>query len=619
MPTHDVVIVGAGLAGMRAALEVCKAGLDVAIVSKVHPSRSHSGAAQGGIAAALDNVGIAEKNMPPAKISGENVDEKVTADTPVDWRTMQGKPAYEVKNDSPMLHWFDICKGGDYLVDQDAAELCAKSAPQLIYEYEHWGCAFSRLPNGKIAQREFGGHQAPRACYAADRTGHACLHALFEQVMKNAKKIKTYSEFLMLDLVIRDGTCGGIVVYDLRTGQLDVVQAKATVFATGGYGRAFSVTTNAFASTGDGVAIAYRNRVPLEDMEFVQFHPTGLYRLGILLSEAARGEGAFLLNGKMERFMEKYAATKKEKAPRDIVSRSEQIEIMEGRGGGPNKDYVYLDFRPIGEKRIREALPQISELVRRFVNLDPLKEPVPIQPSAHYSMGGIPVNIKGEVVVDTENEQKIVGFYAAGECSCMSVHGANRLGVNSLLEATVTGYLAGKSVVEFVQGGAKPPALPPDATARADAEMKAILNNTGTENVADLAKELKEVMTEKCGVFRNEDDLKKCLAKIKDLQMRYKNAAVHDKGKTFNTALQEAIELGHMLDFSEVIVEGALARKESRGGHARLEYFDMDTYNNVRDDENFLKHTLGYKEDGGVRLDYKPVKIYEFKPEARKY
>lgn len=619
MPTHDVVIVGAGLAGMRAALEVCKAGLDVAIVSKVHPSRSHSGAAQGGIAAALDNVGIAERNMPPAKISGEHADEKVTADTPVDWRTMPSKPAYEVKNDSPMLHWFDICKGGDYLVDQDAAELCAKLAPQLIYEYEHWGCAFSRLPNGKIAQREFGGHQAPRACYAADRTGHACLHALFEQVMKNAKKIKTYSEFLMLDLVIRDGICGGIVVYDLRTGQLDVVRAKATVFATGGYGRAFSVTTNAFASTGDGVAIAYRNGVPLEDMEFVQFHPTGLYRLGILLSEAARGEGAYLLNGKMERFMQRYAPTKLEKGPRDIVARAEQIEIMEGRGGGPNKDYVYLDFRPIGEKRIREALPQISELVRRFVNLDPFQEPVPIQPSAHYSMGGIPVNIKGEVVIDTENKEKIVGFYAAGECSCMSVHGANRLGVNSLLEATVTGYLAGKSAVEFIQGGAKLPDLPSDATARADAEIKAILHNQGTENVAALAAELKETMMEKCGVFRNEDDLKKCLAKIKDLQVRFRNAAIHDKGKTFNTALQDAIELGHMLDFSEVIVEGALARKESRGGHARLEYFDMKAYDNIRDDENFLKHTLGYKEDDGVRLAYKPVKIYKFKPEARKY
>lgn len=608
MTQHDVIIVGAGLAGMRAALEVC-GDLDVAIVSKVHPARSHSGAAQGGIAAALNNVPLADLvaagKMPPAKISGmmENGAEV---------------PPFEVHEDSPLLHWFDIAKGGDYLVDQDAAQLAAEVAPKLIYQYEHWGAAFSRLPNGKIAQREFGGHQAPRACYAADRTGHACLHCLFEQVMKNSRQLKVYSEFLVLDLVIEEGVCGGIVVYDLRTGTLEVLRAKAVIFATGGYGRVWSITTNAFASTGGGVAIAYKNGLPIEDMEFMQFHPTGLYKHGVLLSEAARGEGAYLLNGNGERFMQIYAPTKLEKAPRDIVARSIMIEIMQGRGGGVAKDCVFLDFRHMDPQIVSERLPQISDLIDKFVGLDWRTDPIPIQPTAHYSMGGIPVNTNGEAIRDAKGTV-VPGFYAAGECSCMSVHGANRLGVNSLLEATATGYIAGKSAGDYVRGGAKIPSISATATQRAEAEIKGLLNSKGTVKVVQLAHELKEAMMAKCGVFRNEDDLKSCLATVKDLQSRFRNVSIQDKGKVFNTALQDAIELGHMLDFSEVIVEGALARKESRGGHARLEYFDMKNYENVRDDDNFLKHTLAYKENDGVRLDYKPVTITKFKPQARKY
>ncbi|MBI3910709.1 MAG: FAD-binding protein [Armatimonadetes bacterium] len=599
MPTHDVVIVGSGLAGMRAALEVCQ-GASVAIVSKVHPVRSHSGAAQGGIAAALGN-------MPPERTA------KIQA------RIENGAvlPDEELNEDSILLHWFDICKGGDYLVDQDAAQMTAENAPTLIYQYERWGAAFSRLPNGKIAQRPFGGHQAPRACYAADRTGHALLHCLWEQVMKRSDQVTVYSEWIVLDLIIRDNICRGLVVWDLNTGRLETVHTKAVIFATGGYGRAFSITTNAFANTGDGIAIAYRNGVPLMDMEFVQFHPTGLYRLGILLSEGARGEGAYLINGEGERFMHRYAPTLLEKGPRDIVARAEMMEIMEGRGGGPKKDYIYLDLRHLPAELVRTRLPQISDLVTKFVGIDWSKELIPIQPAAHYSMGGIPTTLQGEVILDAQ-ETLVKGLYAAGECSCVSVHGANRLGVNSLLEATVTGWAAGRAALAHSQQAELAP-LPADATASAEAEVKGILENEGTESVADLRKTLQEAMTEKCGVFRDADHLKQCLETVKDLQHRFHNVHIRDKGQVFNTALQEAIELGHMLDFAETIVEGALARQESRGAHARLEYFDLKTAAGVRDDENWLKHTLAYRDGDGVRLDYKPVRIFKFKPIARKY
>lgn len=384
MPAHQVVIIGSGLAGMRAALAVC-GRLDVAIISKVHPARSHSSAAQGGIAAAINNSPLER----PARLAGR-----------------------EVSVDSVDLHFYDICKGGDFLVDQDAAERVAERGPAIVYQYEHWGVPFSRNAEGKIAQRAFGGHQAPRACYAADRTGHALLHTLWEQVMKNRERIKVYSEWMVLDVIVRDNVCSGVVVYDLRTGQLELVRATAVLWATGGYGRVFRITTNAFASTGDGPAILYRNGLPIEDMEFVQFHPTGLWRQGILFSEGARGEGAHLINGKGERFMARYAPNMMELAPRDITSRAEQTEIEEGRGID-GKDYVYLDLTPIGRERILERLPQIHQLVKNFVGVDCSEKPIPIQPTAHYSMGGIPTTLKGEVVCNTNNDL-VAGMFAAG-------------------------------------------------------------------------------------------------------------------------------------------------------------------------------------------------------------
>jgi len=582
MPAHQVVIVGSGLAGMRAALEVCQE-LDVAIISKVHPSRSHSSAAQGGIAAAINNVPL-EK---PAMLEGQ-----------------------EVTVDSPDLHFYDICKGGDFLVDQDAAEMVANAAPEIVYGYEHYGVAFSRTPEGRIAQRAFGGHQAPRACYAADRTGHALLHALWEQVMKHRDRIKVYSEWVVLDVIVRDNVCTGLVVYDLRTGQLEVVRASAVLWATGGYGRVFRITTNAFASTGDGTAIVYRNGLPIEDMEFMQFHPTGLWRQGILFSEGARGEGAHLLNGLGERFMSRYAPNMMELAPRDITSRAEQTEIEEGRGID-GKDYVYLDLTPIGRERILERLPQIHQLVLNFVGVDCSEKPIPIQPTAHYSMGGIPTTIKGEVVYNTQ-DGIVEGMFAAGECSCVSVHGANRLGVNSLLEATATGRMAGRTIREFVGKGRAIPDVPPGATDRARQEIDHLMNGGGRESIADIRDTMKDVMMQKCGVYRTAEQLTECRETIRELKDRFKHTSVQDRGKVFNTALTEAIELGHMLDCAECIVEGALAREESRGAHARRDFPN-------RDDERFLQHTFAYRTESGPRLEYKPVTITRFQPQERKY
>jgi len=403
---HDVVIVGSGLAGMRAALEVCE-GLDVAILSKVYPTRSHSGAAQGGIAASLGNS----------------------------------------ESDSWEEHLYDTVKGGDFLNDQDAVEEYVKAAPRVIYELEHYGCVFSRTPDGKIAQRSFGGHSKPRACFSADRTGHAILHALHEQLLKRSKSIKIYSEWYMHSLVLDGDRCNGIVVSDIRTGAVEVMQAKAVIFATGGYGRVFNITSNAFASTADGVMAAFRAGIPLEDAEFVQYHPSGLYRQGILFSEAARSEGGYLLNGEGERFMDKYAPSRMELAPRDIVARAEQSEMDAGRGVD-GKDIIHLDLRHLGEARIMERLPQIRQLGIDFIGVDCVKDPLPIQPTAHYSMGGIPTDKFGQVITDAEGTH-VKGFFAAGECACVSVHGANRLGTNSLLEAVVFGERAGKSAFEY--------------------------------------------------------------------------------------------------------------------------------------------------------------------------
>ena len=570
MITHDVIIVGAGLAGMRAALEVCDR-YDTAIITKVYPTRSHSGAAQGGVAASLANS----------------------------------------TDDSWEIHMFDTVKGSDFLGDQDAIEMMVKDAPKAIIEMEHMGCVFSRTEDGRIAQREFGGHSRPRACYAADRTGHALLHALYEQVMKKANKLKIYSEWYVLSLIVEDNVCKGVVTYDIKTGRMEVLRGKAVMFATGGYGRAFSITSNAFASTGDGIIAAYRAGIPLEDMEFVQFHPTGLYGQGILVSEAARGEGGYLVNGKGERFMEKYAKSKLELAPRDIVSRSEQTEINEGRGID-GKDYIYLDLRHLGRDKIMEKLPQVRQLGIDFIGVDCIEKPLPIQPTAHYSMGGIPADKDGQVIIDDKGT-KITGFFAAGECACISVHGANRLGTNSLLDALVFGRRTGKALMEFT-GNAKLHDINEDKEiASVKGRIDTIMNTSGTESMNNIRNELKEIMMSNCGVFRNKDGLEVCLKKVKELQGRFKKAKVTDKGKTFNSELIETIELQHMLEYSEIIVVSAIAREESRGSHARTDF-------SKRDDAKWLKHTLSYKKpEGGIELKYKPVTITKHQPEERKY
>ncbi len=571
-----MLIVGSGLAGMRAALEVSEdPDLDVALLTKVHPLRSHSGAAQGGIAASLNNSN---------------------------------------DEDSWDLHMYDTVKGADFLADQNAAEILAREAPESIFELEHWGCAFSRLENGLIAQRRFGGHTQPRAVYAADRTGHALLTVLFEQLFRRG--VKVYSEWYALDLVLRDNVCQGVVVYDILTGKIDSIAAKAVMFATGGYGRAFQTTTNAAASTGDGIVMAYRAGIPLEDMEFVQFHPTGLQGSGILLSEAARGEGAHILNAEGRRFMEDYAPERMELAPRDIVARAAQTEIDEGRGVTDKKDSVFMDFSPIGEERIRYALPSVLHLARDFAGIDPLQQPVPIQPTAHYSMGGIPCDVDGMVRLKDQNDAPIVGFYAAGECSCVSVHGANRLGTNSLLEAVVFGRRAGRAIRAAVRDLA-PTRIEESDLQKAVAEVDRLLKADGPERASAIREELREVMMIDCGVFRTGLQLQNCLSTIKNLQERYRRISIDDKGWQFNTDLVEAIELGHMLEYSEVIIAGALAREESRGGHFRKDF-------PVRDDQRWHKHTLAYRTDNGPRLEYVGVNMQPkyrdpFPLEERKY
>ena len=569
MIKHDVVIVGSGLAGMRAALEVCE-GLDVAILSKVYPTRSHSGAAQGGIAASLGNS----------------------------------------ESDSWEEHLYDTVKGGDFLNDQDAVEEFVKAAPRVIYELEHYGCVFSRTPDGKIAQRSFGGHSKPRACFSADRTGHAILHALHEQLLKRSKSIKIYSEWYMHSLVLDGGRCNGIVVSDIRTGAVEVMQAKAVIFATGGYGRVFNITSNAFASTADGVMAAFRAGIPLEDAEFVQYHPSGLYRQGILFSEAARSEGGYLLNGEGERFMDKYAPSRMELAPRDIVARAEQSEMDAGRGVD-GKDIIHLDLRHLGEARIMERLPQIRQLGIDFIGVDCVKDPLPIQPTAHYSMGGIPTDKFGQVITDAEGTH-VKGFFAAGECACVSVHGANRLGTNSLLEAVVFGERAGKSAFEYAMKVDHAPVNESHEKTKVLEQFEGVFQQNGDESYNDIRNQMKKVMTENCGVFREEKQLKTCIETIEKLQEKFKNGKITDKGKLFNTEIYEILELENMLAMAEIIAKGALDRKESRGGHSRTDY-------PKRDDENFLKHSLAYKTDDGIEIKYKPVVITKHQPAERTY
>jgi succinate dehydrogenase / fumarate reductase flavoprotein subunit len=574
---YDVVIVGAGGAGMRAAIEAGPHA-KTAVISKLFPTRSHTGAAQGGMAAALANV----------------------------------------EEDSWEWHTFDTVKGGDYLVDQDAAEILAKESVQAVIDLENMGLPFNRTPDGKIDQRRFGGHtrdhgKAPvrRSCYAADRTGHMILQTLYQNCVKLG--IEFYNEFYVLDLVMNtvDGEerPAAVVAYELATGDLHVFQGKSIVFATGGFGKIFKTTSNAHTLTGDGVGIIYRKGLPLEDMEFYQFHPTGLAGLGILLSEAARGEGAILRNASGERFMERYAPTIKDLAPRDMVARAMANEVREGRGAGPNKDYVLLDLTHLEPAVIDAKLPDITEFARTYLGVEPYTEPVPVFPTAHYAMGGIPTNIKAEVLSD--NNTVVPGLYAAGECACVSVHGANRLGTNSLLDINVFGKRAGIYAVEYAKD-AKFVDVPADAVAETVKLIEHMRNARGTEKIAIIRKELQDTMDKNAQVYRTEESLNEALDKIKELRKRYENIQVQDRGMRFNTDLLEAIELGFLLDLAEVLAFTARERRESRGGHYREDY-------ETRDDDKFMVHSMAYKAGEEIRIDWKPVVITNYQPMERKY
>ena len=594
--THDVIIVGAGLAGTWAAMVASQEGVkDIGVLSKIHPLRSHSGAAQGGIAAAINNL------RPVAGTGPRGPLEQI--------------PAGDPNVDSIETHVFDTIKGSDWLGDQDAIEILVSDAIDIIYEYEHMGCVFSRTADGRIAQRRFGGHSVPRACYAADWTGHMLLQTIHEQALRH--DVHFYSEWYVLDLIVEDNICRGVVAMDVLTGEIHTLRAKAVMFGTGGYGRAFKVTTNALANTGDGVAMAYNAGVPLMDMEFVQFHPTGLYRLGILMTEACRGEGGYLTNNKGERFMERYAPEKMELAPRDLVSRSEQIEIDEGRGVGPDGQGINLDMTHLGREKIEERLPQVMEIANNFMGVDIIKKTVPIQPTAHYSMGGIPTDANGQVIADSVGNQ-VVGFYAAGECACVSVHGANRLGTNSLLEASVFGRRAGHAIAEFIKDGAELHPLPGNPAKKSSQRIERLMDDPVSgkqESSAEIGDEMKTIMTNNCGIFRDADGLQVALDNVKQLQERFKNARVMDKSKRFNTDVQNALETENLLTFSEVIIASALARTESRGAHSRIDYPE-------RDDENWLKHTIALKNSGELPvIDYKEVNIdwEKYPPQERKY
>ena len=593
--THDVIVVGAGLAGTWAAMSAMEAGVqDVGVLSKLHPLRSHSGAAQGGIAAALNNV------RPVAGTGPRGPLEQIPPDAePIDsWE----------------LHMFDTIKGSDWLGDQDAIEIMVKDAIDIVYAYEHMGCVFSRTPDGRIAQRRFGGHSTPRANYAADWTGHVLLHTIHEQAHKHG--VKFYSEWFALDLIVEDRVCKGVVAMNIQTGEIITMRAKAVMFGTGGYGRAWKITSNALANTGDGVAIAYNAGIPLMDMEFVQFHPTGLYRHGILMSEACRGEGGYLLNNAGERFMEKYAPDKMELAPRDLVSRSEQREIDEGRGVEEDSQGIYLDLRHLGRDKIMERLPQVRDIALKFVGVDIIDGLCPIQPTAHYSMGGIPADANGQVIADAEGTP-ITGLYAAGECACISVHGANRLGTNSLLDASVFGRRAGYAIAEFIKGGAALQPVEGDPTAFSRQRIARLMSDAPDgkgESWAALARALKETMTANVGIFRDEARLKTALADIRALQERFERARVMDRSRRFNTDVLGAIETENLLIFSEVIAVSALERTESRGAHSRTDY-------PKRDDQSWLKHTLAHKTPDGLALSYKGVTIdwEKYPPQERKY
>jgi succinate dehydrogenase / fumarate reductase flavoprotein subunit len=564
---YDAVVVGAGLAGNAAAMELEQRGHHVVVLTKLHPLRSHSGAAQGGINAALS------------------------------------------EEDSIDLHMFDTIKGSDYLADQDAVELMCSKAPETIRWAERMGAAFSRNEKGEIAQRPFGGQSKPRACFAKDRTGITLLQTTFEQAHRAG--VDFLDEWYVADLIYENGKVSGVVAFNIRNHEeRKIFQAKSVLFATGGYARAFKINSNAHANTGDGLSIVARKGLPLEDMEFVQFHPSGLAGTGILISEAARGEGGLLFNSKGERFMKNYAPEKMELAPRDVVSRAITKEIHEGRGVGPRKDAVYLDMTHLGKEKIMERLPELRDLAHTFLGMDMIEEPILISDTAHYSMGGIPTNIRGQVRKDHEGNL-VEGFYAAGECACVSVHGANRLGANSVLEALFFGKHVGTEMandldeLEFGE-------VSENDIQQTEAEIDWIIKNNGDESVPKLRDELQATMSENAGVFRTEKSLKEQLEVIENLQKRFKNIRIEDKSRLFNTELQEAIELGHMLEYSQFIVEGALYREESRGGHFREDF-------PTRNDEMFLNHTMAYMKDGKIQIEKMPVKLGRFEVKERTY
>ncbi len=591
----DAIIVGAGGAGLMAALHAAK-GTKVAVISKLYPTRSHTGTAQGGIAAALANM----------------------------------------EEDHWEWHMYDTVKGGDYLVDQDAAEILARDAIEAVIELEHMGLPFDRTPEGRIEQRRFGGHSANygekpvmRAAKSSDRTGHMILQTLFQNCVK--QQVTFFDEYFVVDLIIQDNICRGVIAIHIDSGEMHVFHSKAVLLASGGFGRMFSVTSNAHSLTGDPVAAAFRRGLPLEDMEFFQFHPTGIYRMGILLSEAARGEGGVFINGQGERFMERYAPTMKDLASRDVCSRCIYLEVKAGRGIG-GKDYVYLDIRPetinryksapggrtVTAEEIESKLPDIIEMMRVYQGVEPMKEPVPIQPTAHYAMGGIPTNNDGWVRSNA-GDGLVTGLFAAGECACVSVHGANRLGTNSLVDLVVFGRRGGRAMAEFCQQADFAP-LPANAADEVTAELERIRTNTGKEKAATLRQEMQTIMMDNVSVFRTDALISEALAKVRELKGRFKNVQIDDKGRRFNTDLLETFELGCLLDLAEVTAFSALNRTESRGGHSREDYPN-------RDDVNWLKHTFATLDQtsgaalthGPMTLTHRPVVVTKFEPKERKY